>query len=217
MRIGILFDLDGTLLDTLEDLCDAVNHALATFSLPPRTLSEVRSFVGNGAALLISRAVAGRADENAVLAEFRTYYNAHCRVKTAPYRGIPEALDALAQKYPLAIVSNKPDSAVKSLCRDYFPHIFALGETPDHPRKPAPDMVLHAMDAIGVEKCIYVGDSEVDVLTARNANVQVLSVLWGFRDRAEIEDAGGKYFCDDPAQLIPALEALIQEEHTNGE
>lgn len=216
MRIGILFDLDGTLLDTLEDLRDAVNHALSVFSLPPRTLSEVRAFVGNGAATLISRAVAGRADENAVLSEFRAYYQAHCRVKTAPYRGIPEALAFLGEKYPLAIVSNKPDSAVKALCHDYFPHVFALGETPDCPRKPAPDMLVRAMDAIGVDTCIYVGDSEVDVRTAQNAHVRVLSVLWGFRDRAEIADAGGSCFCDDPAKLVPMLEALIEEVRKNG-
>lgn len=216
MRIGILFDLDGTLLDTLEDLRDAVNHALSVFSLPPRTLSEVRAFVGNGAATLISRAVAGRADENAVLNEFRAYYQAHCRVKTAPYRGIPEALASLGEKYPLAIVSNKPDSAVKALCRDYFPHVFALGETPDCPRKPAPDMLVRAMDAIGVDTCIYVGDSEVDVRTAQNAHVRVLSVLWGFRDRAEIADTGGSCFCDDLAKLVPMLEALIEEVRKNG-
>lgn len=216
MRIGILFDLDGTLLDTLEDLRDAVNHALSVFSLPPRTLSEVRAFVGNGAATLIARAVAGRADENAALDEFRAYYQAHCRVKTAPYRGIPEALAFLGEKYPLAIVSNKPDSAVKALCRDYFPHIFALGETPDCPRKPAPDMLVRAMDAIGADTCIYVGDSEVDVRTAQNAHVRVLSVLWGFRDRAEIADAGGSCFCDDPAKLVPMLEALIEEVTKNG-
>lgn len=216
MRIGILFDLDGTLLDTLEDLCDAVNHALCVFSLPPRTLCQVRAFVGNGAAELISRAVAGRADESAVLDEFRAYYQAHCRVKTAPYRGISEVLALLGEKHPLAIVSNKPDSAVKALCRDYFPHVFALGETPDCPRKPAPDMLVRAMDAIGVDTCIYVGDSEVDVRTAQNAHVRVLSVLWGFRDRAEIEAAGGERFCDDPTQLIPMLEALIEEVTKNG-
>ena len=107
MKIGILWDLDGTLLDTLEDLMDGVNYALNQFSLPPRTLEEIRQFVGNGAAVLIRRAVEGRADEKAVLDTFKTYYNAHCQVKTRPYAGILEALGRLGEKYPMAIVSDR--------------------------------------------------------------------------------------------------------------
>ena len=109
----------------------------------------------------------------------------------------------------MAIVSNKPDVAVKTLCAQHFPGIYALGEAPDCPRKPAPDMVFKAMEAIGVENCIYVGDSEVDVLTARNAGVPCLSVLWGFRDREEIEAAGGTHFCETTAQLIETIEEMI--------
>ena len=201
MKTGILWDLDGTLLDTLEDLHDAVNYALAQYGLPPRTLAEVRRFVGNGAGKLIQRAVEGRADPAAVLETFRGYYNAHCREKTRPYPGIPEALAQLGAEFPMAVVSNKPDSAVKPLCAEYFPGIFALGERPDCPRKPAPEMVLRAMEAIGVERCVYVGDSEVDVLTAKNAGVPCLSVLWGFRDREEIQAAGGIHFCETPEEL----------------
>ena len=209
MKIGILWDLDGTLLNTLEDLMDGVNYALDQFGLPPRTLEEVRQFVGNGAANLIIRAVDGRADDKAVLETFRTYYNAHCQIKTGPYPGILEALACLKEKYPMAIVSNKPDSAVKPLCQQYFPGIYALGERSDCPRKPAPDMVYKAMADIGVETCIYVGDSEVDVETAKNAGVKCLSVLWGFRDKDVIEQAGGKYFCETTDQLIEKIEELM--------
>ena len=209
MKIGILWDLDGTLLNTLEDLMDGVNYALAQFGLPPRTLEEIRQFVGNGAANLIIRAVDGRAETQAVLETFRDYYNAHCQIKTGPYPGILEALACLKEKYPMAIVSNKPDSAVKPLCEQYFPGMYALGERSDCPRKPAPDMVYKAMADIGVETCIYVGDSEVDVETAKNAGVKCLSVLWGFRDKDVIEQAGGKYFCVTTDQLIEKIEELV--------
>ena len=209
MKTGILFDLDGTLLDTLEDLADAVNHTMRQFGYPECTLEEVRCFVGNGARKLIERAVPDGADVDAVLAAFRIYYDAHCQVKTKPYGGIMEALAELEKKYPIAVVSNKPDSAVKSLCADYFPGLYARGESTDCPRKPAPDMVFKAMEAIGAERCIYVGDSEVDVLTAKNAGMPCLSVLWGFRDRDEIEAAGGSDFCGDTAELIEKLEEMI--------
>ena len=209
MKIGILWDLDGTLLATLEDLMDGVNYALAQFGLPPRSYEEIRCFVGNGAANLISRAVEGRADEKAVLDTFKTYYNAHCQVKTRPYDGVLEALAQLGEKYPMAIVSNKPDSAVKPLCEQYFPGIYSLGERAGCPRKPAADMVFAAMKDIGVETCVYVGDSEVDIATAKNAGVKCLSVLWGFRDKDVLIDAGGQYFCDDTAQLVAKLEDLI--------
>ena len=208
MKTGILWDLDGTLLDTLEDLADAVNFALGEFGYPTRSVEEVRCFVGNGARRLIERAVPENGDVSAVLDTFRTYYNANCQIKTKPYDGIMEALRKLGEKYPMAVVSNKPDSAVKPLCAVYFPGLYARGESTDCPRKPAPDMVFKAMEAIGVERCVYVGDSEVDVLTARNAGVPCLSVLWGFRDQEEIEEAGGNCFCEDTAQLVEKLEEL---------
>ena len=209
MKTGILWDLDGTLLDTLEDLADAVNFALQQFGYPERSIEEIRCFVGNGARRLIERSVPAGGDADAVFDTFRTYYDTHCRIKTRPYDGIMEALQKLGEKYPMAVVSNKPDSAVKPLCAEYFPGLYARGESTDCPRKPAPDMVFKAMEAIGVESCIYGGDSEVDVLTARNAGVPCLSVLWGFRDRAEIMDAGGSHFCEDTAKLVEKLEELI--------
>ena len=120
-----------------------------------------------------------------------------------------EALEKLGKQYPMAVVSNKPDAAVASLCADYFPGLYARGESADCPRKPAPDMVFAAMKVLGAESCIYVGDSEVDVLTAKAAGVPCLSVLWGFRDREEIEAAGGQQFCDDTARLVEKLEEMI--------
>ena len=210
MKIGILFDLDGTLLNTLEDLHTSTNHALTQLGYPARTLDEVRRFVGNGARRLFEQAVPEGVDPEPALEVFQRWYPDHCRIQTRPYDGIPEALAILKGKYPLAIVSNKPDTAVKVLCADYFPGIYARGESADCPRKPAPDMVFKAMEAIGVESCIYVGDSEVDVLTAQNAGVPCLSVLWGFRDRTDMEEVGGSVFCEKTADLAAKLEEMIK-------
>ena len=209
MKTGILWDLDGTLLDTLEDLKDSVNFSLRQFGYPERTEDEVRRFVGNGIGRLIARAVPEGVDAKAVLDVFLPYYSSHCRIKTKPYVGIPEALEELGKKYPMAVVSNKADAAVKTLCAQCFPGLYARGESADCPRKPAPDMVFKAMEDIGVDRCIYVGDSEVDVQTAKNAGVPCLSVLWGFRDRETIEAAGGIHFCGTVAELTEKLEELI--------
>lgn len=207
---GILFDLDGTLLNTLDDLMDAVNHTMEVFGYPRHSREEVRRFVGNGAGQLLRLSVPQGQDWQEPLAAFQSYYREHCQIKTAPYPGIMEALYAL-KKYPMAIVSNKPDAAVKKLCAQYFPGIYAQGEHPGCPCKPSPDMVRIAMEHIGVDRCIYVGDSEVDVLTAHNAAVPCLSVLWGFRDRAEIQAAGESRFCETPAQMPAMLEEMIKE------
>lgn len=209
---AILFDLDGTLLNTLDDLADAVNATLTHFGCPVRTTEEVRQFVGNGAERLIRLALPGKNDDPEaakVLAYFKDYYAAHAQIKTCPYNGILEALAEIQKEFPVAIVSNKPDGAVKLLCRQYFGDIYALGESNACPRKPAPDMVHKAMEAIGAQSCIYVGDSEVDVVTAKNAGVPCLSVLWGFRDRNALEEAGAAYFCEDPKDLLKALKEMI--------
>ena len=203
---GVIFDLDGTLLDTLEDLKDAVNYSLGQFGYPLRSLEEIRRFVGNGAKFLIQLAVPEGADPEPVYGTFRKYYQQNCQVKTAPYPGILEMLADLDM--PVAIVSNKPDSAVKALCADYFPGIYALGDSPDCPRKPAPDMVFKAMQDMGVERCIYVGDSEVDVATARNAGVPCLSVTWGFRNQKELLEAGATRFCNTPGDIPRLIQAL---------
>lgn len=209
MNVGILFDLDGTLLDTLQDLTDATNYALRQHGYPERHISEIRKFVGNGAANQIRLSVPEEEDFQPVLATYKPYYDAHCQIKTAPYPGVLEALEELRKEYPVAVVSNKPDSAVKVLSRQYFGDIYARGEAPDCPRKPAPDVVYRTMEALGVEKCVYVGDSEVDVLTAKNAGVPCLTVLWGFRDRDVLTAAGAMHFCEKTENLADDVRKLI--------
>ena len=209
---AILFDLDGTLLDTLEDLTDATNAALSHFGYPTRTIEEVRRFVGNGAKNQITMSMpSGASPEQIeeVLDWYKTYYAAHSQIKTRPYEGVLEALEAVKQEYPVAVVSNKPDVAVKILCAQYFGDAYALGESSDCPRKPAPDMVYRAMEALGAERCVYVGDSEVDVLTAKNAGVPCLSVLWGFRDKTTLVEAGAAHFCGNPGDLLKKLREMI--------
>ena len=211
MKTGILFDLDGTLLDTLEDLLDATNYALAACGYSPRTLPELRRFVGNGAEnqIRLSLPDDNKEDLSKVLAVYKPYYTDHCQIKTRPYDGILPVLKSLGETYPIAIVSNKPDAAVKALCADYFPGLYALGEAAGCPRKPAADMVFKAMKAIGVERCIYVGDSEVDVLTAQNAGVPCVCVLWGFRDKEDMEAVGGKIYCEKTEDLVKIIEETI--------
>lgn len=209
---GILFDLDGTLLNTLEDLTDATNYALQTFGYPQRTMEQVRRAVGNGALNQIRCCLPeGTPEERVlqVLEVYKPYYTANCRKKTAPYAGVMETLKELSDRYPVGIVSNKPDAAVISLCQQYFPGIYALGERPDCPRKPAPEMVWRGMKAIGADRCIYIGDSEVDVLTAKNAGADCIGVLWGFRDKADLEAAGGTLFCERTEELTRKIEELI--------
>ncbi len=210
---AVLFDLDGTLLDTLEDLRDAANHALRALGRPERTLDEVRSFVGNGAELLMRRALDG-ADEETVrraLELFRPYYAGHCQEKTKPYDGVLELMAELKrQGFRIAIVSNKPDEAVRVLAEQYFGGLAdaAMGETAERRRKPAPDMVNDALARLGVERrrAVYVGDSEVDIQTAGNAGLEIVSVCWGFRSREQLVEAGAVEIAGDAAQLRALLE-----------
>jgi phosphoglycolate phosphatase len=214
-KIGILFDLDGTLLDTLQDLTDSVNYALDQCGYPQVTDRNVRAYLGNGARELIRLSIGAEQSDPAVdkvLGVFKPHYEANCQIKTRPYAGIPEAMEQLGQKYPIGIVSNKPDIAVKPLCAALFPGVYCLGEREGCPRKPAPDMLHRAMAALDMEACVYVGDSEVDVVTAKNAGLPCVSVLWGFRDRPEIESAGGSCFCEVPQMLVEAVENLIRKE-----
>lgn len=214
-KLAVIWDLDGTLLDTLADLTDSTNRTLAHFGFPTRTAREVRSFVGNGAGQLLAKAVPPGTEEavtRQALRWFQLDYARHCQDQTGPYPGIPEALAALkALGYPMAVVSNKPDGAVKELARQWFPDLYARGEGPDCPRKPAPDMVFRAMEALGVSRCIYVGDSEVDIRTARRAGVPCLSVLWGFRSHEALLEAGGKHFCPTPQALVSRVEEMERE------
>lgn len=213
MKTGILFDLDGTLLDTLEDLWAATNFTLRQYGCPERTKEEVRRFVGNGARELIRLALPGKENDppvDEVLATYQAHYRKVCdQGASRPYDGVLQSLEQAAKEFPVAIVSNKPDAAVKKLCKGFFGDVYALGEAPDCPRKPAPDMVFKAMQELGVDTCVYVGDSEVDVATAKNAGVSCLSVLWGFRDREDLEKAGAEHFCSDPKDLLAMLRNLM--------
>lgn len=219
MKTAILFDLDGTLLDTLGDLHASTNAVLRQFGYPERTIDEIRRFVGNGARVLIQQAIpageAHRVDE--VLSAFQSYYAAHCDILTRPYDGIPELLAALGEKYPLAVVSNKPDRAVKELAKIYFPALYARGESADCPRKPAPDMVRMAMRALDADRCIYVGDSEVDVLTAKNAGVPCIAVTWGFRDVETLRAAGAEFFCHRAEDVPQMIEEILKREQNHGQ
>lgn len=213
MKAGILFDLDGTLLDTLQDLTDAVNYVLPRYGYPTRTTEQIRQAISTGARNLIIKSMEGKADDATIdraLADYQVYYGNHCQIKTRPYEGVLEALERLKKVCPVGIVSNKPDAPVKVLCADYFGDIYALGERAECPRKPAPDMLYRAMQELGIERCIYVGDSDVDVTTAKNAGVPCLSVLWGFRDRECLEAAGGTCFCDSPEKLAQTLMTMLE-------
>ena len=212
----IIFDLDGTLLNTLEDLADSVNHVMALHSFPLHSTDQVRQMVGNGIAVLIERAIpAGRSNPlfDTCLAEFQDYYRAHMQDKTAPFAGIRKLLSALREQgYRLAVVSNKFDAAVKALCRDYFGDLIpvAIGETATVAKKPAPDTVLEAMRQLNVspEDCIYVGDSDVDIETAKNSGIPCISVTWGFRAEAFLWAHGAACIVDEPGQILTYVSAL---------
>lgn len=212
----IVFDLDGTLLDTLGDLTAAVNVALREFHLPERTKEEVRSFVGNGVRLLMERAC-GQADfsqKEELVRAFSAYYETHCAERTKPYEGILDLLKVLRlQGVQTAVVSNKPHFAVEILAKEYFGDLLiaAVGENERAGvrKKPAPDALLAVLEKAGVErqKALYVGDSEVDIQTAKNAGVACISVTWGFKDKEFLLKNGAKILVDSPMEIL----ALIKE------
>ena len=195
-----IFDLDGTLLDTLEDLADAVNYAMRKNGFPERSLSEVRSFVGDGMRLLVKRSSPEGIEDAALeqaFADFRDYYSVHYMDKTKPYPGIEAMLRALkAQGKRLCVISNKVDYAVKLLMDQFFPGFFetVLGEREGIRRKPAPDSLLAVMEELGLskEECVYIGDSDTDILTAKNAGIDPISVSWGFRTEDFLKSHGAE-------------------------
>lgn len=207
-----VFDLDGTLLNTLDDLATAVNYALRHHRMPERSTDEVRRFVGNGVRKLVERAVPeGTAQQltEEVLATFQAYYLAHSLDTTRPYPGIPEMLAALRRRgCRIAVVSNKFDAATKALCTHFFPDSVevAIGEHEAQGirKKPAPDTVMEALRQLGVprEGAVYVGDSDVDVATARNSGLPCISVLWGFRDRDFLTAHGATTFVITPEEIL---------------
>ncbi|MBQ3602199.1 MAG: HAD-IA family hydrolase [Lachnospiraceae bacterium] len=208
-----IFDMDGTILDTLEDLADSLNYALSLSDFPARTLEEVRSFVGNGIRKLIERATpAGTSPEDLekVYTDFTAYYPKHCFDKTKPYSGIIEVIQELKkQGIKTAVVSNKADYAVQILCKQYFDGLFdfALGEQAGIQRKPAPDSVNMVLDKLRISRknSVYIGDSDVDINTAMNAEIDCISVDWGFRDVTFLLEHGAKTIVSSPEKLLHSL------------
>ena len=208
---AVIFDLDGTLLDTLDDLMEATNYALGEMGYPPRSRKEVESFVGNGVAKLMERAVppgTSPTDTARALDIFKPYYALHSKDRTAPYPGILEAMEVLRQKgCKLAVVSNKFDAAVKALAEDYFPGLVDLAagenEAGGVPKKPDPTMVLQTIAALGstTDRAVYVGDSDVDLQTAKNAGLPCISVTWGFRDEGFLLAHGADTLIHRPDEL----------------
>ena len=206
---AVIFDLDGTLLDTLKDLKNSLNAALRKNGLPERSTDEVRQFVGNGLGKLVERAIAdGTLNPlyHDVLRDLRLIYAEKSNETTNPYAGIPMLLQTLSERgYLLAVVSNKPDAQVKSLCQMYFPDIpAAVGQRDGFRLKPAPDTVLETIRLLGCNPCeaVYAGDSEVDIQTARNAGIPCISVLWGFRAKEQLLESGAEYFAESPAEML---------------
>ena len=207
-----IFDLDGTLLDTLGDLAASVNYALRTHGMPEHSVDDVRRFVGNGVRKLMERAVPQGADNptfNEAYNTFREHYMQHSLDTTRPYEGIPETLAALRKRgCRIAVVSNKMMAATQELCHHFFPDTVevAIGENEAEGirKKPAPDTAFAALRALGVGKdeAVYVGDSDVDVQTAANAGIPCISVLWGFRDKEFLIQHGAKTFISAPSELL---------------
>lgn len=212
----IIFDCDGTLLNTLDDLRNAVNHVLDAHNYPTRSKQEIKDALGYGVAHLVNHSVpngVNDAKKAQILDEFKAYYTDHLEDDTAPYEGILQVLDTLiAEGYKLAIVSNKIQDAITPLAKKYFGNRLpvAIGERPNLQRKPAPDMVIEAMKELAStpEESIYIGDSEVDVETARNSGLTCIGVTWGFRPESLHRELGVKHIARTPQDIIGIIHAL---------
>lgn len=206
----LVFDMDGTILNTLEDLWNCTNYALRAHQMPERTLEEVRHFVGNGIQKLVERATpdGATAEEVAsVLSTFKSYYKDHCADTTRPYEGITEVIREARQRgYRTAVVTNKADFAAQELAEEYFPGLFDLvvGEKAGIKKKPAPDTVEQVLHTLGIEKkkAVYIGDSDVDCQTAHNAKVDLIAVKWGFREEEVLIENGAKTIVSTPQEIL---------------
>ena len=212
---AVIFDLDGTLLNTLGDLTDSVNHILETYKFPTKSEREVRSYLGNGARELVRLALPLAVSESELdkyLEEYKAYYNAHSKIKTKPYDGVIELLSHLRECGVMtAVVSNKPDPAVGILCKEYFGELLdiSLGDRADIERKPSAEPVRYVINKLKCDKAIYVGDSEVDVQTAKNADIPCVSLTWGFRDKDVLEECGATCFANNSDELKEQIFKLI--------
>ena len=213
MYTHVVFDLDGTLLNTIDDLADAGNHVCAARGWPAHTVDEYKHMVGNGIPKLVERFAPDRTDGETLagaLAEFSAYYGEHKEDKTAPYPGVPEFLAALKGRgVRLAVLSNKAHALAGPVVERYFPSVFdyVQGTLPDAPLKPDPTLLHALMENIGAapKTTLFVGDSNVDVLTGKNGGLTVCGVLWGFRDRQELEETGADYVIERPEQMLTLL------------
>ncbi len=209
----VIFDLDGTLLNSLGDLHACFNYAITQFGYPSRTIEEIKSFVGNGIVKAIERALPHKVSDeelNKIVSLFKEYYQAHMSELTFPYEGIIPMLKTLNEKgYKIAVVSNKFDDAVKGLCNKYFGDYIqtAIGEGYGVERKPNPTGVFKAIEELNsdIKNAIYIGDSDVDIQTAKNANIPCISVLWGFRDKEFLIKNGGHIFASTPDDIIKEI------------
>jgi phosphoglycolate phosphatase len=213
----IIFDLDGTLLNTLDDLHACFNYAINSFGYPSRSLEEIRNFVGNGIKKAIERALPHRVEDeelNKIVDCFKSYYQLHMLDLTKPYDGIIDMLTELKEKnYKIAVVSNKFDEAVKKLCKNYYGELvdIAVGEGYKIRKKPEIDGILKVIEIMhsSIQKSIYVGDSEVDIQTANNAKMDCISVLWGFKDKEFLIEHNAKIFAEKPKDIIKIIEKKL--------
>lgn len=208
---AVLFDMDGTLLNTLGDIGGTLNDVLAANGYPAHTMAEYRRMVGNGALVLTRQALpAGTAEDEVqrVYREYRDYYRDHPCSVTVPYEGIPELLETLEKNgVKVAVVSNKPDPTAKAVARQFFPGVLTVGDDGIHPRKPAPDNVFRTLEQLGVSRseALYVGDSEVDAATAKNAGMDAAIVGWGYRDRDFLLSHGAEEVVETVSQLLEKI------------
>lgn len=208
-----IFDLDGTILDTIEDLAAGVNHGLLQSGFPCRTVEEIRRFVGNGIRRTIEQAVPPRTDAAAierVYADFSAYYPAHCAERTRPYPGLPALMERLRRAgIAAAVVTNKSQNSAQILCDAFYPGVFTpvIGEQPGRPRKPDPSGVRSVLDTLSIpqQQAVYIGDSDVDIATAHHAGLPCIGVSWGFRGRAFLEAHGADFIADTADELAALL------------
>lgn len=213
---AVLFDMDGTLMNTLDDLTDSTNHILEMNNFPKRTKDEVRSFVGHGIKWTIEKAVPANTSEEAIekcYKEMLVYYKDHSMIKTAPYEGVKELMEKLHREdYKIAIITNKAEDSAKIITDKFFGNIvdFTIGDNGKTPLKPSPDNIDRALKNLNItkEEAVYIGDSEVDVLTGKNSNMEMIGVLWGFRDKEVLIKHGAKLFAENTVELEKEIKKL---------
>lgn len=212
----IIFDMDGTILNTIDDIAGAVNYILEKYQFPLRSVEEVKFFVGNGLKRTLELSLPeGTAPSfiDEIYEEFVSYYKTHCHIATKPYDGIVETIDTLKQAgYQLAVVSNKRQEAVEDLCKEFYPGLFdiQMGDQDGMQRKPAPDMVSYVLEKLSANtsQALYIGDSDVDVKTARNAKLTGIFVTWGFRSRDFLVQQGAHHIVDTPQELLTRIQEI---------